>query len=101
MPEQENRRSVPADAELPTPAKQKLVAPPAGAVWISARQVLARYGGRSEMWLNRKLYGDKKTKPDPDFPKPAYSGRLRFFRLDELEQYDKKIVVRGRAMAET
>jgi hypothetical protein len=100
MPKQVKRRAIPTDAELPTPTKQKPVAPPAGAVWISARQVLDRYGGRSEMWLNRKLYGDKKSKPDADFPKPAYSGRLRFFRLDELERYDRKIVVRGKTEAE-
>jgi hypothetical protein len=86
------KRTVPTDVKLPPPRKQKLVAPPAGAVWISAQQVLARYGGRSEMWLNRKLYGDKKTKPDPDFPKPGYSGRLRFFKLAELDNYDKLIV---------
>lgn len=84
------KRDVPTDAKLPAPAKQKLIAPPAGAVWISAKQVLARYGGRSDMWLVRKL------KADADFPKPAYSGRLRFFRLDELEAYDKAIVVRGK-----
>jgi hypothetical protein len=98
MPKQAKRK-VPADAALPPPSKQTLVAPPTGAVWISARQVLARYGGRSEMWLNRKLYGDKKTKPDPDFPKPGYSGRLRFFKLAELDHYDRKIVGRGKAEA--
>lgn len=94
MPTQAKRRSVPADAELPPPTKQKPVAPPAGAVWISARQVLARYGGRSEMWLNRKLT------MEADFPRPMYSGRLRFFRLDEIEQYEKQMVMRGRAKAE-
>ena len=89
------KRSIPTDAKLQALKKQKLVTPPAGAVWISAQQVLARYGGRSEMWLNRKLNGDKKTKPDPDFPKPGYSGRLRFFRLDELEKYEKEKVACG------
>jgi hypothetical protein len=90
MPKQ--KRVVPADADLPPPTKQKPVAPPPGAVWISARQVLDRFGGRSEMWLVRKL------KTDKDFPKPAYSGRLRFFRLDELEQYERA-AVRGKAEA--
>jgi hypothetical protein len=93
MPKQA-KRAVPADADLPTPTKQKLVAPPAGAVWISAQQVLARFGGRSEMWLHRKLT------MEADFPRPMYSGRLRFFRLDELEQYEKLAVVRGRAKVE-
>jgi hypothetical protein len=98
------KRVVPAAADLPPPTKQKLVAPPAGAVWISAQQVLARYGGRSEMWLVRKLNKTINGKDNPafdaDFPQPGYSGRLRFFRLDELEQYDKKFVGRGRAKAE-
>jgi hypothetical protein len=98
------KRAIPTDAELRSPTKQKPVAPPAGAVWISAQQVLDRYGGRSEMWLvrklNNKISGRDNPAFDPDFPKPAYSGRLRFFRLDELEQYDKLIVVRGRAKVE-
>jgi hypothetical protein len=51
--------------------------------------VLDRFGGRSEMWLVRKL------KTDKDFPRPAYSGRLRFFRLDELEQYEREAVSRS------
>ncbi|SIO49715.1 hypothetical protein SAMN05443247_06527 [Bradyrhizobium erythrophlei] len=67
---------------------------PPDAVYVSAKQVLARYGGRSEMWLNRKLIAEV------DFPRPMYSGRLRFFRLDELEQYEKLAVVRGRVKME-
>jgi hypothetical protein len=51
--------------------------------------VLDRFGGRSEMWLVRKL------KTDKDFPRPAYSGRLRFFRLDELEKYEREAVSRS------
>ena len=93
------KRTVPADTELPSHTKQKSVTPPAGAVWISAQQVLARYGGRSEMWLvrklNKKLKGKDNPAFDPDFPEPGYSGRLRFFNLAELERYDRKIVVRG------
>lgn len=93
MPKQAKRRSVPADAELPTPAKP-IAPPPAGAVYISAKQVLARYGGRSEMWLTRRL------EMEADFPRPMYSGRLRFFRLDEIEQYEKQRAMAGRAQAE-
>jgi len=83
-----NKKSAPVPAK-----KTKHQAPvpvPAGAVYISAKQVLARYGGRSEMWLNRKLT------MEADFPRPMYSGRLRFFRLDEIEQYEKLSVTRGR-----
>jgi hypothetical protein len=92
-------RAVPATADLPSRTKQNLVTPPPGTVWISARQVQARYGGRSRQWLERKLAEKLSGKPnpafDPDFPRPAYSGRLRFFRLDELEQYEKKAMGRG------
>jgi hypothetical protein len=87
---EKQKRLVPAGAALPTPTKQKVSMPPKGAIWISASQVRARYGDRSDMWLNRKLMSD------PDFPKPMYSGRLRFFRLDELEQYEKLAVKRGK-----
>jgi hypothetical protein len=89
------KRTVPADDKVPPPARQKLVAPPPGAVWISTQQVLARYGGRSAMWLERKLSeklaGKDNPAFEPDFPKPAYSGRLRFWKLAELEKYDRKI----------
>jgi hypothetical protein len=93
MPKQATKpkRTVPTDAELSSHTKQKSVTPPPGAVWISAQQVLDRYGGRSEMWLVRKL------KMEADFPRPMYSGRLRFFRLDEIEQYEKQAVVRGQS----
>jgi predicted DNA-binding transcriptional regulator AlpA len=57
--------------------------PPSSAKFISAPQVLARYGGRSHMWLVRKL------EDDPRFPKPVYFGRLRFFKLVELEEYER------------
>ena len=56
---------------------------PAGAVYISAPQVLARYGGRSHMWLVRKLEND------PRFPRPEYFGRLKFFKISALEEYER------------
>jgi hypothetical protein len=64
---------------------------PTGAVFITAPQVCARYGGRSHMWLVRKL------EVDPDFPKPTYIGRLRFFRVNELEEYERRAAARGGA----
>ena len=45
---------------------------PNGAVWISAPQVCARYGGVSHMWLARILKRDK------TFPRPTKFGRWRF-----------------------
>lgn len=88
------RKPVAAQAPAKQIKHQPPVPIPSGAVYISAKQVLARYGGRSEMWLNRKLT------MEADFPRPMYSGRLRFFRLDEIEQYEKQMVMRGRAKAE-
>ncbi|SHL14888.1 hypothetical protein [Bradyrhizobium lablabi] len=85
-------RKTPADFSPPRRTHAPVPVPP-DAVYISAKQVLARFGGRSEMWLVRKLIAEA------DFPRPVYSGRLRFFRIDELEQYEKQMVQR-RAKAE-
>jgi hypothetical protein len=64
---------------------------PPDAIWISARQVCQRYGGRSNMWLVRKLQGDS------TFPKPTYFGRLQFFKLENLEAYDRAVIARNNA----
>lgn len=66
---------------------RKPAPPPPGAKYISAPQVLSRYGGRSHMWLERKL------KTDPRFPRPDYFGRLRFFQIAKLEAYDRMCAV--------
>lgn len=66
------------------PAAPYHKSPPAGARYISAPQLLDRYGGRSHMWLVRKLAAD------PKFPKPVYFGRLRFFEIAALEQYERQ-----------
>jgi len=59
---------------------------PADAVWMTADQVCARYGGRSDMWIHRKL------KTDPSFPRPRYSGRLRIFNVREFDEYDAALL---------
>jgi hypothetical protein len=64
---------------------------PGGAVYLSAPQVLARYGGRSHMWLERKL------ETEPRFPRPIYFGRLRFFRIADLERYERECATRHQA----
>jgi predicted DNA-binding transcriptional regulator AlpA len=49
-------------------------------------QVRQRYGGRSEMWLWRKL------KKDPRFPRPLVMSRnLRLFDDHELDAYDEMV----------
>jgi predicted DNA-binding transcriptional regulator AlpA len=59
---------------------------PAGAVWMTSNQVCARYGGKSQMWLWRKI------KFDPAFPKPVYFGRLMMFSIVEQDEYDRIVI---------
>jgi predicted DNA-binding transcriptional regulator AlpA len=57
--------------------------------YLTAAQLCARYGGRSHMWVERKL------KSDPRFPRPKkFGGRLRLFDLDEIEAYERAAVAR-------
>ena len=60
---------------------------PTGAKFATAPQVCERYGVRSQMWIWRKL------RDDPNFPRPTYLGRLRFFKISELEEYEQALVV--------
>ena len=53
-------------------------------------QVRKRYGGRSAMWLWRKL------KYDPRFPRPLAMGpNLRLFNDAELDSYDDTLRADG------
>jgi hypothetical protein len=61
--------------------RQQFAVPPS-AVWITAKQVCERYGGRSLMWLWRKLHDDA------NFPRATYFGRIQFFSVAELEAYE-------------
>jgi hypothetical protein len=78
----ENNSTIPPGAL----GSRKAVPIPPDAIWISARQVCQRYGGRSHMWLDRKL------RNNPDFPRPAYDGRIRIFRVAELDDYDRALI---------
>lgn len=66
------------------PHKAKPV--PIGAVWITSNQVCERYGGRSQMWLWRRI------KTDAAFPKPTYMGRMQFFFVAALDAYDRALI---------
>ncbi len=59
--------------------------PPADAVLISVAQLRSRWGGVSQMFIERKISGD------PTFPRPIKLGgsMFRFFRLPEIEQYER------------
>jgi predicted DNA-binding transcriptional regulator AlpA len=63
--------------------------PPPDAVWIDAPQLLARYGGRSHMFLVRLL------ERDATFPRPMKIGRLRYFKLAELVAWERKQAARA------
>jgi predicted DNA-binding transcriptional regulator AlpA len=67
---------------MPSTSKRKSAIIPPDATFISAPQVCTRYGGRSHMWLERKL------KTDPNFPRPTKIGNLRFFKITDLEKYE-------------
>jgi hypothetical protein len=71
------------------PRQPKPVSP--DAVWLTSNQVCARYGGRSLMWLWRKV------KTDPNFPRPHYSGRFQFYSLVELNAYDAAFLLQKTA----
>jgi predicted DNA-binding transcriptional regulator AlpA len=62
--------------------------------YLTAVQLRERYGGRSEMWIERIMQRDAK------FPRPIYIGRLRFWALDEIEAYERAAVAVGSASAD-
>jgi predicted DNA-binding transcriptional regulator AlpA len=67
---------------MPTKNRNQKTEP--DATFATAPQVCLRYGGVSHMWLERRL------KNDPKFPRPRYFGRLRFFKISELEEYERQ-----------
>ena len=52
-------------------------------VFLSARQVCERYGGCSTMWLHRKV------RDDATFPRPTFLGSRRYFKLSQLNAWEK------------
>ena len=67
---------MPSNSRRPAPV-------PDSAVYISVTQVCARYGGRSHMWIERRLL------KDPTFPRHKKIGGWRFFKISELEEYER------------
>jgi predicted DNA-binding transcriptional regulator AlpA len=63
------------------------------AAYLDAPQLLARYGGRSHMWLVRLLARD------PTFPRPTIIGRLRFWRITDVEKWERAIAAKARNIA--
>jgi predicted DNA-binding transcriptional regulator AlpA len=51
-------------------------------VYLRTKQLRIRYGSVSHMWVERRL------QDDPSFPRPVKMGRLRFWKLSELEAWE-------------
>src|SRR5450755_2027023 len=62
--------SITSEVEIPT------------ALFLKARQVRARYGDVSHMWLVRR-------QKDAGFPSPIFFGGIRFWKLSDLERWEK------------
>lgn len=73
------------------PTKRIRKSEPDAAVYISAPQVCQRYGGVSHMWLERVL------KKDATFPQPHKFGRLRFFKVEDLIDWERRTAAKSRA----
>jgi predicted DNA-binding transcriptional regulator AlpA len=51
--------------------------------YVPTRQVRRRYGDRSEMWIERRL------RDNSGFPQPVKLGARRYWRLAELEAWER------------
>jgi predicted DNA-binding transcriptional regulator AlpA len=51
-------------------------------LFLRTKQVRARYGNVSHMFIERRLAND------PTFPRPVFLGRIRFWKLSELEKWE-------------
>ena len=60
--------------------------------YMSAKSVMARYDDRSDMTIYRWC-----RDPAMQFPQPVYFGRLRFWRIDELEAWERAQAAKSRA----
>ena len=62
--------------------------------FLTTKQLRARWGGCSHMLIERRL------KSDPRFPRPMQFGkRWRLWPLDEVEAYERSLVVVRRGAA--
>jgi hypothetical protein len=82
---------VPRNPDNPRPPKPL----PADAVFMSSAELRNRYGGRSHMWLNRRLANDL------DFPRPEITDPQRFWRIATVEAYEKLCAARPRVRRTT
>jgi hypothetical protein len=58
-------------------------------VYLTAKQVRARYGNASAMWITRRLAND-------GFPAPLYIAGSRFWRVADLDLWDAAQIAKPR-----
>jgi predicted DNA-binding transcriptional regulator AlpA len=61
-------------------------------IFLKARQVRARYGDCSHMWIERR-------QKDAGFPAPTFFGGLRLWRLSDLQGWDESQKAKPRPCA--
>jgi predicted DNA-binding transcriptional regulator AlpA len=59
-------------------------------VYIPTRQLRDRYGGVSQMWIERRMADD------PAFPKPVYFGARRYWPIAALEAWERSSATKRR-----
>jgi hypothetical protein len=58
-------------------------------VFLRTIAVRQRYGNASHMFIERRLAND------PTFPRPHFFGRMRFWKLSDLEKWEKAQAARS------
>jgi predicted DNA-binding transcriptional regulator AlpA len=58
-------------------------------VFLTSVQVRKRYGNVADMTLHRWLRDERM-----EFPQPVYFGRLRFWKLSDLESWERSSATR-------
>ena len=60
-------------------------------IFLRSGAVRRRYGNASDMWLHRRL------RDDSGFPQPIVIGYTRYWRLSDLEAWEKQRAISGDA----
>jgi hypothetical protein len=67
--------------------------PSAAAKFITTTQLRERWGNVSHMFIERRVKGD------PNFPKPIFFGRLRFWDVEEVAAWERAQILKSRDAA--
>ena len=59
--------------------------------FLTSTQLRVRYGGRSDMWIDRLM------KRDATFPRPVYIGHYRYWDLEAIEAYERAVAAKRAA----